>query len=168
MLLFFSLSSDEVISMLESQGLCGEVLMKRKAGRERLSILKFTKDFKKNSPVRWQEWSCFSVSNGLKGNQCTVQFWNNLQRHRVLNVLENHGESWRVSGRTRWREPAQKKQSSFALTRLFCVSLKSGLKLWTYLKNKIDKKMTHSSRWSKSFLIWLEEKKEKGFYCVIF
>lgn len=43
---------DEVISMLESQGLCGEVLMKRKAGRERLSILKFTKDFKKNSPVR--------------------------------------------------------------------------------------------------------------------
>ena len=40
---------------MESQGLCGEVLMKRKAGRERLSILKFTKDFKKNSPVRWQE-----------------------------------------------------------------------------------------------------------------
>ena len=30
--------------MLESQGLYGEVLMKRKAGRERLSILKFTKD----------------------------------------------------------------------------------------------------------------------------
>ena len=28
------------------------------------------------------------------------------------------------------------------------------------------RKMTRSSRWSTSFLIWLEEKKEKGFYCV--
>lgn len=43
---------DDIICMLESQGLGSELLLKRKAGRERLSILKFTKDLKKNSQVR--------------------------------------------------------------------------------------------------------------------
>ncbi|XP_022800661.1 hemK methyltransferase family member 2-like [Stylophora pistillata] len=43
---------DDIICMLESQGLGSELLLKRKAGRERLSVLKFTKDLKKNSQVR--------------------------------------------------------------------------------------------------------------------
>ncbi|XP_078382099.1 methyltransferase HEMK2-like isoform X4 [Oculina patagonica] len=39
---------DEIISLFKSYGMSGEVLMARKAGRERLSILKFTKDSKVN------------------------------------------------------------------------------------------------------------------------
>lgn len=34
---------DEILILLESFGLCGEIALTRKAGRERLSILKFTK-----------------------------------------------------------------------------------------------------------------------------
>lgn len=40
---------DEIISLLESFGLGGEITMTRKAGRERLSILKFTKQNERNS-----------------------------------------------------------------------------------------------------------------------
>ena len=40
-------STDEIISLLQSYGLYGEVAMARKAGRERLSILKFTKKTEK-------------------------------------------------------------------------------------------------------------------------
>lgn len=43
---------DEIISLLDSYGLCGEVILARRAGRERLSILKFIKRSEANNTIR--------------------------------------------------------------------------------------------------------------------
>jgi len=43
---------DEIISLLNSYGLCGEVILSRRAGRERLSILKFIKRSEMNDSNR--------------------------------------------------------------------------------------------------------------------
>lgn len=53
-IIFIYVFLDEIISLFKSYGLCGEVLMARKAGRERLSILKFTKESEVNGSRRWQ------------------------------------------------------------------------------------------------------------------
>ncbi|XP_020617802.1 hemK methyltransferase family member 2-like isoform X3 [Orbicella faveolata] len=43
---------DEIISLLDSFGLCGDVILSRRAGRERLSILKFIKRSEVNNSNR--------------------------------------------------------------------------------------------------------------------